>query len=53
MNHEDCGAYGAEGNEETHRQDLLAAAQTVTSKYSALAVETYFVRLNGQVTPVN
>lgn len=25
-NHEDCGAYGAEGTEEKHRQDLLSAA---------------------------
>ena len=52
MNHEDCGAYGPEGTEEKHRQDLLAAASAVKSKYPALAVETNFVRLNGQVVPI-
>lgn len=53
MNHEDCGAYGPAGTEDKHRQDLLAAAQAVASKYPALAVETYFVRLSGQITPIN
>ncbi len=53
MNHQDCGAYGHEGTEEIHRRDLLAAAQTVTSKYPFLKIETYFVHLDGQITPVN
>lgn len=47
-NHEDCGAYGPEGTEEKHRQDLLSAAQTVKSKYPDLTVETYFVTLSGE-----
>ena len=53
MNHEDCGAYGPEGTEEKHRQDLLAAAAAIKSKYPSLAVETYFIRLSGQIITVN
>lgn len=47
-NHQDCGAYGTKGTEEKHRQDLLAAASVVTSKYPQLAVETYFIMLSGE-----
>ena len=53
MNHEDCGAYGESGTEEKHRQDLLAAAAAIKSKYPSLAVETYFIRLSGQIITVN
>ncbi len=33
INHEDCGAYGAEGTPERHRADLLRAKQLLQSDY--------------------
>lgn len=52
-NHEDCAAYGKGGTIEKHRQDLLSAAKSVKLKYPALAVETYFVHLDGKFSSID
>lgn len=51
MNHEDCGAYGAEGTAEKHREDLRATADAIHATYPYLAIESYYVLLDGTVTP--
>src|SRR5438270_345336 len=33
IHHEDCGAYGAEGNPERHAHDLRSAKQEITKLY--------------------
>lgn len=53
MNHENCGGYGEEGTDERHRSDLLAAKQTVNSRFPHLEVQLYYLRLDGQVEAVN
>lgn len=53
MNHEDCGAYGQAGTEDKHRHDLLSAADKIKNKYPDLSIETYFVRLDGQITSIS
>lgn len=47
INHEDCGAYGDEGTEEKHRDDLHVAKEKIQSKFPDLAVDTYYLHLNG------
>ena len=33
INHEDCGAYGKEGTEEKHTEDLKTAKQKILSRF--------------------
>jgi carbonic anhydrase len=47
INHEDCGAYGAEGNYERHKSDLEKARRKLGAQYPDLDIETYYLRLNG------
>lgn len=47
VNHEDCGAYGKEGNYEKHCQDLLGAKARVKTLYPDLKVMTFYLHLNG------
>jgi len=47
MNHEDCGAYGQEGTEEKHTEDLKIAKQKILSQFPELQVETYYLKLDG------
>jgi len=48
MNHEECGAYGAESTLERHAADLQKAKKTVLAKYPDLRVHTYYLHLDGQ-----
>ena len=48
VNHEDCGAYGEEGNRERHAADLRAAREKIRNYYSHLDVELYYLSLNGE-----
>lgn len=50
MNHEDCGAYGSEGTEKKHQEDLRAMCLALRNKYPMLAIETYYVKLDGSVS---
>lgn len=52
INHEDCGAYGAAGTEEKHREDLTTAAQKVKADYPHLSVETYYAKLDDSILPI-
>lgn len=47
INHEDCGAYGAEGTIERHTADLKTAKAKINELYPNLEVETYYLHLNG------
>ena len=49
INHEDCGAYGdpPAGGAEKHTEDLKNAASQIKQRYSDLAVETYYLHLDG------
>lgn len=51
MNHEDCGAYGDEGTEAKHKEDLSEAAEVTRAKYPMLEIQTYYVKLDGSVAP--
>ena len=53
INHEDCGAYGEENIPDKeaellrHNEDLQTIADRVRSDLPSLAVETYYLHLNG------
>lgn len=53
MNHEECGAYGAESTPENHARDLKKAKETILEKYPHLEVQTYYLHLNGTFEEVN
>lgn len=53
VNHEDCGAYGAQGTIEKHTQDLKAAKEKVLETYPDLEVETYYLLLDGTFEPIS
>ncbi len=48
VNHEDCGAYGAEGTPQRHADDLRAARAKVHAAFPDLEVELYYVTLDGR-----
>lgn len=52
INHEDCGAYGAESTPEKHAQDLKNAASQIKEKYPDLEVETFYLHLDGTFEPI-
>lgn len=52
MNHEDCRAYGSEDNRERHEHDLRAARAAVLERMPEMAVELYYVYLDGRVEQV-
>lgn len=47
MNHEDCGAYGAEGNPKRHELDLRKAKAAILAVYPELQVDLYYLHLDG------
>lgn len=47
VNHEDCGAYGAESTPEKHAEDLKNAKDKVKEFYPDLEVEIYYLHLDG------
>jgi hypothetical protein len=52
INHEDCRAYGRQGTYNRHRQDLLATASKIHALFPALAVESFFLHLDGTFEPI-
>ncbi len=52
INHEDCGAYGAQGNPQRHADDLRQAAQRIQREIPGLDVELYYLHLDGAFEPV-
>jgi carbonic anhydrase len=49
INHEDCGAYGASGTYEKHKEDLTAAKKIIAEKYPDLTIYLLYLKLNGTV----
>ena len=47
MNHEECGAYGAESTPERHAKDLKHAREIILAKYPQLTIQTYYLHLDG------
>lgn len=47
INHEDCGAYGADGTYERHKADLAEAQRKVLKSFPSLQVEKYYLHLDG------
>jgi len=47
INHEDCGAYGAEGNYGRHKSDLQEAERKIKALFPDLDVETFYLHLDG------
>lgn len=47
INHEDCGAYGETGTAEKHTENLKNAASKVKEQFPELAVDTYYLHLDG------
>lgn len=47
INHEDCGAYGAENTSGKHAADLNAAKDKIKELYPTLEVEAYYLHLDG------
>jgi carbonic anhydrase len=52
INHEDCGAYGAEGTAERHANDLRRAAREIQRQHPHLSVELYYLYLDGTFEPI-
>ncbi len=48
INHEDCGAYGAEGTLMRHKADLDETRRKILEKISNLVVERYYLHLDGK-----
>jgi hypothetical protein len=53
INHEDCGAYGADGTPERHTADLRQARDAVRAKYPDLQVDLYYLHLDGTFEAVD
>lgn len=47
INHENCGAYGSEGNNERHEFDLRMAREKVNMLFPHLNVDLFYLNLDG------
>ncbi|OGG15755.1 hypothetical protein A3D77_07835 [Candidatus Gottesmanbacteria bacterium RIFCSPHIGHO2_02_FULL_39_11] len=52
INHEDCGAYGKEGNFQKHKKDLLKAKDEIAKKIPSLKVFLLYLTLSGKFQKV-
>lgn len=52
IHHEDCQAYGELGSLEKHGADLRKAKQIILGKYPDLIVDTLYLKLNGEISPI-
>ncbi len=48
VNHEDCGAYGKEGNYARHKADLEEVERKIGALFPHLDVEIYYLHLDGE-----
>lgn len=53
INHEDCGAYGAESTPERHAEDLKKAKEELSQLYPDLEISTYYLHLDGTFEKVS
>ena len=47
INHEDCRAYGRDGTYKRHKHDLIDTEEKIEAIFSNLAVETFYLHLDG------
>jgi carbonic anhydrase len=47
INHEDCRAYGREGTYKRHQQDLLNTGGKIHALFPDLAIERFYLHLDG------
>ena len=47
INHQDCGAYGGQGTPEKHAEDLKEAKEKIKQQFPDLAVDTFYLHLDG------
>ena len=47
INHENCGAYGAEAGLQAHRRDLHLARREIHRHFPHLEIELYYLGLDG------
>ena len=47
VNHENCGAYGPDGDLDRHRQDLRKARNRIRQDFPHLEVELYYLLMDG------
>lgn len=47
INHEDCGAYGEEGNFERHSHDLKEMKEKIQAQFPDIEVDLYYLHLDG------
>ncbi|MCI0552248.1 MAG: hypothetical protein L0287_14955 [Anaerolineae bacterium] len=52
INHEDCRAYGRDGNYKRHKQDLSDTREKVRALFPQLTVETFYLHLDGTFEPI-
>lgn len=53
INHEDCGAYGEEGNFKKHKKDLIYAKRTIKEKFPKLKIVPLYLKMNGIMQEVS
>lgn len=53
INHEECGAYGAEGTPERHAADLKALKKRLLENIPGLEVDTFYLHLDGQFEKID
>lgn len=53
INHEDCGVYGEAGTPQKHAEDLREAKVKVRKLYPDLAVEIYYLHLDGRFEQIS
>ena len=52
INHEDCGAYGAEGSFEKHQNDLTKAKKAINDKFPQLQITLLYLKLDGEFVKI-
>lgn len=53
INHEECGAYGAQSTPKKHAEDLKNAKAKINEQYPNLKVKSFYLHLNGQFEKIN
>ena len=52
INHEDCGAYGAEGTFAKHKKDLKFAKMIIHQKFPKLKIVPLYLKLSGEIVEI-
>lgn len=53
INHENCGAYGVEGDFEKHKEDLLFAKTIIAQRFPEMNVIPLYLKLSGEFVRVD